>query len=172
MSITNALSTSGDILNNTGQEILSFMLDGEEFGVDILSVKEIRVWTQVTDIPDTPDYLKGVINLRGTIIPIVDLSERFHRPAKEYNETTVVIVLHTFKEQTEIAVGIVVDAVSDVYKLEEKHIRPPPNFGTEIDSRFISGMATISDKIVILLNSHKLLNAEELYAITRQVRAV
>jgi purine-binding chemotaxis protein CheW len=74
--------------------------------VDILSVKEIRVWSQVTDIPNTPDYLKGVINLRGAIIPIIDLSQRFSRPAKDYNDTTVVIVLHTLIDNKEVQVGI------------------------------------------------------------------
>jgi purine-binding chemotaxis protein CheW len=148
------------------REILSFILDDEEFGVDILCVKEIRVWTSVTEIPNTPDYLKGVINLRGTIIPIIDLSERFQRPAKQYNETTVVIILHAMIDNKEAVVGIVVDAVSDVY------IRAAPDFGSEIDNRFINGMATFPDKIVILLNSSKLLNADELYRTSSLTKAV
>jgi len=165
-------SITGNALASSDQEVLSFILDGEEFGVDILSVKEIRVWSQVTDIPNTPDYLKGVINLRGAIIPIVDLSQRFNRSPKEYDATTVVIVLHTTMENKEVQVGIVVDAVSDVYKLEKKDIRETPNFGSNIDHRFINGMATISDKIVILLNATKLLDAEHLYSINSQVKAV
>lgn len=170
MSSTECMTSNA--LLSSDQEILSFILDGEEFGVDILSVKEIRVWTKVTDIPNTPDYLKGVINLRGAIIPIIDLSQRFHRPAKKYNDTTVVIVLHTMIDNKEVQVGIVVDAVSDVYKLEKKDIRETPNFGSSIDNRFINGMATISDKIVILLNATKLLDAEHLYSINSQVKAV
>ena len=169
---TNAQALSGDLLHKTSREILSFFLDGEEFGVDILTVKEIRVWSKVTDVPSTPQYMKGVINLRGTIIPIVDLSERFSRPAKEYNDTTVVIVLHSIQEDQDAAVGIVVDAVSDVYKLEEKHIRNAPEFGSDIDSRFINGMATFAEKIVILLNADMLLDSEELYKVTHRVRAV
>ena len=168
----NSSLSNGDVLDSSNREILSFILDDEEFGVDILCVKEIRVWTSVTEIPNTPSYLKGVINLRGTIIPIIDLSERFQRPAKEYNETTVVIILHAMIEGKEAVVGIVVDAVSDVYKFSEKQIRPPPDFGSEIDSRFINGMATLSEKIVILLNSSKLLNAEELYRTTSRTKAV
>ncbi|PKH00315.1 chemotaxis protein CheW [Paraglaciecola sp. MB-3u-78] len=157
---------------SSDQEVLSFVLDGEEYGVDILAVKEIRVWSKVTNIPNAPNYLKGVINLRGTIIPIVDLSERFQRPPKSYNDTTVVIVLHTRIDEKEIVVGIVVDAVSDVYKLDKKDIREAPNFGSNIDQRFITGMATIKDNIVILLNTTKLLDAEHLYNVINQVRAV
>ncbi|WP_232787662.1 chemotaxis protein CheW [Paraglaciecola sp. MB-3u-78] len=168
----NTDNTSRSALLSSDQEVLSFVLDGEEYGVDILAVKEIRVWSKVTNIPNAPNYLKGVINLRGTIIPIVDLSERFQRPPKSYNDTTVVIVLHTRIDEKEIVVGIVVDAVSDVYKLDKKDIREAPNFGSNIDQRFITGMATIKDNIVILLNTTKLLDAEHLYNVINQVRAV
>ena len=156
---------------NTDQEFLTFILDNEEFGVDILSVKEIRVWTPVTEIPDTPEYLKGVINLRGVIIPIVDLRQRFNKQAEEYNATTVVIVLRTEADNKELMVGIVVDAVSEVYKVDIKNIREAPDFGTGIDTRFLTGMVTIDEKIIILLNSEKLLDAEELYKVTGQVKA-
>jgi purine-binding chemotaxis protein CheW len=168
----NTDDTTHSAVLSSDQEVLSFILDGEEFGVDILAVKEIRVWSKVTEIPNTPNYLKGVINLRGTIIPIVDLSERFQRPPKNYNDTTVVIVLHARIDVKEIVVGIVVDAVSDVYKLEKKDIRETPDFGSNIDQRFITGMATISDKMVILLNATKLLDAEHLYSVINQVEAV
>lgn len=161
----NALSLSD------GKEFLTFILDNEEFGVDILSVKEIRVWTAVTEIPDTPDYLKGVINLRGVIIPIIDLRERFNKQPKEYSATTVVIVLRTDIDNKETMVGIVVDAVSEVYKVTKKDIRDAPDFGTAIDTRFLTGMATIDEKIIILMNSEKLLDAEELYSVTKQVKA-
>lgn len=151
---------------NTEHEYLTFMLDGEEFGIDILRVQEIKVWSPVTEIPNTPGYLKGVINLRGEIVPIVDLRERFQRSALEYSATTVVIVLRTTTEDKDIVVGVVVDAVSDVYKMEDQDIKPAPDFGSSIDSRFIEGMATIGEKIVILLNTTKLLNVEELYSLT------
>ena len=162
----NTMSLSSD------KEFLTFILDNEEFGVDILSVKEIRVWTPVTEIPDTPDYLKGVINLRGVIIPIVDLRQRFNKSAKDYSATTVVIVLRTEVNDKEQMVGIVVDAVSEVYKVEPKDIREAPDFGSGIDTRFLTGMVTIDEKIIILMNSEKLLDAEELYNVTRQVKAV
>lgn len=172
MSTTNSTAVSNNSLLSCDQEFLTFILGNEEFGLEILNVKEIRVWANVTEIPNTPDYLKGVINLRGTIIPIIDLRERFNHSAKEYDETTVVIVLRTLIDAKEVMVGIVVDAVSEVYKLEEKDIRDVPDFGSEIDNRFITGMATIDGKIIILLNSAKLLDAEELYSVTRQAKAV
>ncbi|MEE8056574.1 MAG: chemotaxis protein CheW [Pseudomonadales bacterium] len=152
-------------------EYLTFILDKEEFGVDILCVQEIRGWSQVTNIPNTPDYLKGVINLRGVIVPIVDLRLRFAREAMEYNATTVVIVLRAIKEGQAVTVGIVVDAVADVYKVDAKEIRDAPNFGSKIDNRFIQCMATIGEKILILLDSDKLLDVEELYNISHSITA-
>lgn len=172
MSNTSPSAEANGIFNVDDQEYLTFFLDNEEFGVDILSVKEIRVWSPVTEIPDTPHYLKGVINLRGVIIPIIDLRERFNRKGKEYTDKTVVIVLRTDINHQEVMVGIVVDAVSDVYKVTTHNIRQAPNFGSKVDIRFIKGMATIDEKIVILLNSEKLLDAEELYNINNQVTAV
>lgn len=145
------------------QEYLTFELGNEEYGVDILCVQEIRVWSSVTEIPDTPDFLKGVINLRGVIVPIVDLRLRFKHEAQEYNETTVVIVLKGIANNKTTMVGIVVDAVSDVHKVTAEEEKEAPDFGSHIDSRFIKGMATISDKIIILLNSEKLLDVEDLF---------
>ncbi len=145
------------------QEYLTFKLDDEEYGVDILCVQEIKVWSPVTEIPNTPDYLKGVINLRGVIVPIVDLRERFSRKAKEYDATTVVIVLQGIVNNKKSMVGIVVDAVSDVYKVGHDEVKDAPNFGSQIDNRFLKGMATIEENIIILLESNKLLDVEELF---------
>lgn len=150
------------------QEYLTFILDDEEFGIDILCVQEIKGWTPVTEIPNTPDYLKGVINLRGVIVPIVDLRERFNLSAIDYGPTTVVIVLRAESEGKEVVVGIVVDAVSEVYKLDDENIRDAPNLGSSVDSRFLKGMATIDEKIIILLDSEKLLDVNELYKAAAQ----
>ncbi len=145
------------------QEYLTFVIENEEFGVDILSVQEIRVWSSVTEIPNTPDYLKGVINLRGIIVPIVDLRQRFNKSSTKYDATTVVIVLQAAMSGGKSPIGIVVDAVSDVYKVEPEAIKKTPNFGSHIDSRFIKGMATIAKKIIILLDTEKLLDVEQLF---------
>lgn len=163
------MSTNEHYALPSEQEYLTFMLDTEEFGVDILRVQEIKVWTPVTEIPNTPNYLKGVINLRGQIVPIVDLRQRFNRKALEYSATTVVIVLRTQTDKQDVVVGVVVDAVSDVYKMQDNDIKPAPNLGSSIDNRFIEGMATINEKIVILLNTDKLLDVDELYRLTDSI---
>lgn len=150
-------------------EYLTFILEGEEYGVSILAVQEIKVWSSVTDMPNTPDYVKGVINLRGTIVPIVDLRQRLNKKFSEYTDNTVVIILKQKFDNKTIMVGIVVDAVSDVYKFNENDIKTPPDFGTEIDSQFISGMATENEKIIIILDSNKLLDVKELYQLSANI---
>jgi purine-binding chemotaxis protein CheW len=150
------------------QEYLTFVLNGEEYGVDILCVQEIRVWSSVTELPNKPDYIKGVINLRGIIIPIIDLRQRFGQEPLEYNEQTVTIILRNQNNQNNqkaMAVGIVVDAVSEVYKFDRKSIRTPPAFGNNIDRCFLQGLATIEDKLIILLDSNSLLDQNELYQV-------
>ena len=145
------------------QEYLTFLLGGEEFGVDILCVQEIRVLTSVTELPNKPNYIKGVINLRGIIIPIVDLRLRFNKPALEYNEETVTIILKSQNIEKPMMVGIVVDAVSEVYKFNRHDIRPAPTFGTALDNCFLQGLANHENKLVILLDMNSLLNENELY---------
>lgn len=147
------------------QEYLTFILQGEEYGVDILCVQEIRVWSSVTELPNKPDYIKGVINLRGVIIPIIDLRLRFGQPALDYNEQTVTIILSQQSKSSSMIVGIVVDAVSEVYKFTTQSIRKAPAFGNNIDGCFLKGLASVEDKLVILLDSDSLLNEDDLYRI-------
>jgi len=155
-------------MSDIENEYLTFILDGEEYGVSILAVQEIRVWSGVTDMPNTPEYIKGVINLRGVIVPIVDLRERLNKNSAVYNENTVVIVLKEIINDKPTVVGVVVDAVSDVYKFSDTEIKPSPDFGAEIDSRFILGMATVEEKIIIMLDAVKLLDIKELYQLMDQ----
>lgn len=158
------------MMNKAG-EYLTFLLGGEEFGVDILRVQEIMGWSPVTEIPGTPNYLKGVINLRGLIVPIVDMRQRFDLEVAQYSETTVVIVLRAGGTGDDsLAVGLVVDAVSEVYKVETRDIKKAPDFGTSIDSRFISSMAAIEEKLIILLDTQKLLNVNDLYSAVSQAK--
>ncbi len=145
------------------QEYLTFMLHGEEYGVDILCVQEIRVCSQVTELPNKPNYLKGVINLRGVIIPIIDLRQRFGQRPLDYNEKTVTIILRTQNNIKPMVVGIVVDAVSEVYKFSKSSIRKAPSFGNKIDSCFLKGIANIEEKLIILLDTQTLLNEDELF---------
>jgi len=149
------------------QEYLTFMLQGEEYGVDILCVQEIRVWSSVTELPNKPSYIKGVINLRGVIIPIIDLRLRFGKEALEYNEQTVTIILRHQSDDRTMVVGIIVDAVSEVYKFDKQSIRTAPAFGSNIDSCFLKGLASVEDKLIILLDSKVLLNEDDLYCIDK-----
>ncbi|MBT1445189.1 chemotaxis protein CheW [Shewanella sp. JM162201] len=141
------------------QQFLSFIMANEEYGVDILSVQEIRGWEPTTVLPNAPDYVKGVINLRGTIVPIIDLRQKFGIKSLEYGTTTVVIVVKVTMEDAQKIIGIVVDAVSDVFSIEEDEIRRAPDFGHETDLRFIKGLANVQDKMVILLEINRLLGS-------------
>jgi purine-binding chemotaxis protein CheW len=152
-------------MTDVEQEYLTFMLQGEEFGVDILCVQEIRVWSKVTELPNKPDYMKGVINLRGVIIPIIDLSQRFGHPPLNYNDQTVTIILKATNKERSMVVGIVVDAVSDVYKFTDQLISNPPSFGSSVDSCFLKGLASFEEKLIILLDTEALLNEDELYSV-------
>ncbi len=155
--------------NLNDHEYLTFILAGEEYGIDILKVQEIRGWSPVTEMPNTPNYLRGVINLRGVIVPIVDLRERFSRPLMEYDATTVVIVLRAEINSKKVVLGVVVDAVSDVYKVDDQDVKSAPDLGGNVDSQFLTGMATIDEKIIILLCAEKLLDAEVLYNVSSQI---
>jgi purine-binding chemotaxis protein CheW len=146
------------------QEYLTFMLNGEEFGVDILCVQEIRVWSAVTELPNKPAYIKGVINLRGVIIPIIDLRQRFGQQPLDYNEQTVTIILKTQDQTNPMVVGVIVDAVSEVYKLARSSIRQAPSFGSNIDDCFLKGLASVDNKLIILLDSDTFLNQDDLYS--------
>ena len=140
-------------------QYLSFMLAGEEYAVDILRVQEVRGWENATPLPNAPAYIKGVINLRGVVVPIVDLRARFGLEAVEYGKMTVVIVLRLCREGRDRIVGVVVDAVSDVLDVNAEQRKPAPDVGTSGDASFVLGMATIGDKMVILLDVDHLLDA-------------
>ncbi|QGJ67263.1 chemotaxis protein CheW [Xanthomonas oryzae pv. oryzae] len=142
----------------TGGEFLSFALGEEHYGVDILKVQEIRGYDSVTRLPDAPDYIKGVINLRGTIVPVIDLRLKLRLKEARYDAFTVMIVLNV----EDRVVGIVVDSVSDVIPLNDDQIRPTPEFGTAVDTRFISGIGTQDDRMLILLDIETLLDSTEL----------
>ncbi|VAW94064.1 Positive regulator of CheA protein activity (CheW) [hydrothermal vent metagenome] len=148
------------------REFLTFMLAGEEYGVDILRVQEIKGWDEVTNIPNTPEYIRGVINLRGSIVPIIDMRLRFNLESKEYNATTVVVVLRIENEKgSDRTMGVVVDGVSDVYNVPIRDIKPSPDFGLAVDTEFVNGLATVDEKMIIVLNIDHMLNAKELAAV-------
>ena len=146
-----------------GDQYLTFTLGEEEYGVDILRVQEIKGWQRTTPIPNTPHYVKGVINLRGTIVPVIDLRERFGMEAQEYTKFTVVVMVRVVSGQRERIMGLVVDALSEVYTFQPDQIRPAPEFGAMLRTSFIRGLATVDEnKMVIVLDVDELLSDEDL----------
>jgi purine-binding chemotaxis protein CheW len=163
MTMAQQLDYQVGLMGNSGMnQYLTFLLAGEEYGVDILRVQEIKGWDTVATIPNTPSYIKGVFNLRGTIVPIIDLRERFGLPRLEYGPTTVVIILNVHCESRNRVMGMVVDAVSDVYSLTEEQMKASHEFGSAIDTKFVKGLATVDEKLVVLLDMDLLLNSGEL----------
>jgi len=154
---------SGD---GAGGQYLTFMLAEEEYGVEILRVQEIKGWDSATPIPNTPDYLLGVLNLRGAIVPIVDLRRRFSLDSIAYGPSTVVIVMRIAYEDQQRTVGLVVDAVADVYRLDGNEIQPPPDLGGAIHAEFVHGLATVEEKLVILLDVDRLIDFGDVEAAT------
>jgi purine-binding chemotaxis protein CheW len=142
------------------RQFLTFQLAGEEYGVGILMVKEIRGWSSVTPIPHSPPWLLGVINLRGVVVPIIDLRLKFDCARADYKDTTVVIILNVGVRMA----GIVVDAVSDVITLSSAQIKPPPDLGRQADTSHIIGFGTLDDRMRILMDVERLMDGAELGA--------
>lgn len=143
---------------SAGEEFLVFTLGSEEYGIDILKVKEIRGYDQVTRIANTPAFIKGVTNLRGVIVPIVDLRIKFAQSDISYNDNTVVIVLNLQQR----VVGIVVDGVSDVLSLSAEQIRPAPQFAVTLATEYLTGLGSLEDRMLILVDIERLLTSEEM----------
>ncbi|WKJ92451.1 chemotaxis protein CheW [Methylomonas montana] len=141
-------------------QFLSFTLGQEEYGVDILRVQEIRSWEPVSRIPNVPAYEKGVVNLRGAIVPIIDLRERFQLGHSAYTPLTVVVVLQARMADKTRVMGVVVDSVSDVVDINKKSIQSAPNFGAKVSTEFINGLASVNDRMVMLLDVDKLLKLD------------
>jgi len=145
--------------SSDAEQFLTFVLGGEEYGVTILQVQGIQGWDRVTPIPNTPDFILGVINLRGAIVPIVDLRRRFGMPAAEFGPTTVVIVVRVAQEnRNERTLGLVVDAVSEVCNVNAADKKPAPDFGSHIKTDFVKGLATVDKRMVILLDIDRLVS--------------
>jgi purine-binding chemotaxis protein CheW len=141
---------------------LTFSLNEEEYGIGILKVKEIIGMMPITSVPRTPPFVKGVINLRGKVIPVVDLRLKFSMESIDYTERTCIIVVEIETQSTTVLIGIVVDAVSEVLNIKEKEIEETPAFGTSLDTDYILGMAKIEGGVKILLDIDKVLNAKEI----------
>jgi purine-binding chemotaxis protein CheW len=152
-------TAAADRSAGSSAQYLTFMLAGEEYGVDILRVQEIKGWDKVTRIPHTPHYVLGVINLRGAVVPILDLRRRFGLETIDFGPTTVVIVVRVMSGRGERTVGVVVDAVSEVYNVDAADTKPPPDVCGGVDTVFVRALATIEEKMLILLDIDRLIGS-------------
>ena len=149
------------------KQYLTFLLAGETFGIGILCIKEIIEYTGLTEVPMMPPSIRGVINLRGAVVPVLDLAVRFGKQPREVSKKTCVVIVEVQSEGQRNIMGVVVDAVNAVQKIAETDIEPAPGFGAKIRTDFIEGMGKVNGKFVILLNVSQVLSAQELGALTR-----
>lgn len=157
--MSDAATLRTDDLSSTGKrELLTFRLGDEEYGIDILKVQEIRRYESVTRIANAPDFVKGVINMRGTIVPILDLRIKFRFTDVVYDDFTVVVILNVDGR----VIGIVVDAVSDVIALGLDEIRDAPEFGAQLDTDYLEGLASVGERMLIIVDIEALVRAPEL----------
>lgn len=156
--ISKNISGFGEKVDSTGNEFLAFTLGKEEYGIDILKVQEIRGYEAVTRIANSPDFIKGVVNLRGIIVPIVDMRIKFQLGEPTYDQFTVVIILNISGR----VVGMVVDSVSDVITLTAEQIKPAPEMGTTFDSDYLIGLGTLDERMLILVDIDKLMSSADM----------
>jgi len=141
---------------------LTFSLAEEEYGISILKVKEIIGMMPITSVPQTPEFVKGVINLRGKVIPVVDLRRKFNMKAMDYTDRTCIVVVETTGDAASVMMGIVVDSVSEVLNIKSSDVEDTPTFGVKLNTQYILGMAKINNAIKILLDIDLVLSKEEL----------
>ena len=161
------MQTVRNTARDATREVLVFVLGSEEYAVDILKVQEIRGFDKVTPIPAAPAYLKGIVNLRGVIVPVIDLRLKFQMPEPRYDATTVMVVLRVAGR----VIGMVVDAVSDVVRLAPGDIKAAPQLGAVVDGSYIAGLATQDERMILLLDIEKFLSSAELNLLAQAAAA-
>ena len=149
---------------------LTFFLGKEDYGIPILQVREIIGMMEFTEVPKTPEFIKGVINLRGKIIPIMDLRSKFGMESIEYTERTCIIVVEINVNEIKKPMGIVVDMVSEVINIDESEIEELLDYGAKVDGDFLTGLGKVKDKVVILLNIEKIINTEEMILVLNETK--
>ena len=146
---------------DTDQKLLTFSLSSEAYGVSILKIREIIGMMDITPVPKTPDFIKGVINLRGKIIPVMDLRLKFGMEAQDYNDRTCIIVAEIEIKGVQKLLGVVVDMVSEVVTISDDQIEPPPEYGTSVEHNSILGIGKIKERVVIILDINEVFQGEE-----------
>jgi purine-binding chemotaxis protein CheW len=163
--VSKVTDSSGAVINRMVNEFLTFRLGSEEYGIEILKVQEIRGYDAITQIANAPDFIKGVVNLRGIIVPIVDMRIKFRLGNWTYDQFTVVIILNVAGR----VMGIVVDAVSDVITLGTEQMRPTPGLGSVIDTEYIMGLGTVDERMLILIDIEKLMSSSDMGLIEQSI---
>ncbi|MEO6422909.1 MAG: chemotaxis protein CheW [Candidatus Nitrotoga sp.] len=148
-------------------QFLTFLIGGEMFAISILGIKEIIEYGSLTTVPMMPDFIRGVINLRGAVVPVVDLSARFGRKSSEITRRSCIVILEVEADGEKQDVGVVVDSVLEVLAIAASEIEPPPSFGAMIRTDFISGMGKVSGKFVIILQADRVLSVDEMAMLTQ-----
>ena len=157
---------TSDLPDDVGGKYLSFELAGEEYGLEILKVRELMGIMDITQVPQTPEFVRGVINLRGKVIPVIDLREKFALEPKEYDDQTCIIVV-----QVDTLMGIIVDAMQEVHDIPSADIAPPPELGASVDTRFLLGLGKVGDDVKLLLDIDKVLSTDALVCVPEEVAA-
>ncbi|HOW56304.1 MAG TPA: chemotaxis protein CheW [Syntrophorhabdaceae bacterium] len=147
---------------NGTRQYLTFRLGDEIFAIDVANVREILEFTKVTKVPKTPEYMRGVINLRGSVVPVLDMRQKFGMESTEKTIDTCIVVVEVTYEDEDIVIGALVDSVQEVFELEAENIEPAPRIGTHVKTEFIKGMGKKDDRFIIILDSSKVFSAEEL----------
>ena len=153
---------AGQVMTGEEQQYLTFLLSGEMFAIAILNIKEIIEYGSLTEVPMMPGFIRGVINLRGSVVPVVDLSSRFGRSRTEVSRRTCIVIIEVANGDEKHDIGVMVDSVSEVLEIPRSEIEPPPAFGAKIRVDFMAGMGKVAGKFVIILNADKVLSVEEL----------
>ena len=152
-------------LANGGRELIAFRIGNQEFCVNVMSVREIRGWTPATPMPHAPQYVLGVINLRGSVVPVIDLAARFGGRPTEVGKRTCIVIVEVQHEGSTHILGLLVDGVNAVMEIGADSIEPAPAFGTRVNTEFIAGMARVDGRFVIILDIARVLSIEEMAAI-------
>lgn len=154
---------SGHVTTDEEQQYLTFFLGGEMFAIGILNIKEIMEYGNLTEVPMMPSFIRGVINLRGSVVPVVDLSARFGRKKTEVSRRTCIVIIEVQgNEESKLDIGVMVDSVSEVLEIPRSEIEPPPAFGAKIRVDFMQGMGKVAGKFVIILDANQVLSVDEL----------
>lgn len=154
------LSSLGDV--NDDKQYLTFMLGAEVFAINILRIKEIIEYGSLTLVPQMPSFIRGVINLRGAAVPVIDLAARFDRAEASISRKSCIVILEVDRAGTQQVIGVLVDAVNEVLEIASDQIEPVPSIGTHVRTDFIDGMGKVNDKFVIILNVNQVLSADEM----------